>query len=98
MKEPLSISHPKIAKEFDLIKNTPLTADNVTHGSKKKVWWKCDKGHSYDQTIVARTTRNFRCSFCTHRRVSELNSLHSLDAKASKRFDLKKNFHSHQKL
>ena len=40
---------PELAKEWDFEKNKPdLTPDKVTVGSNRSVWWRCDKGHSWE--------------------------------------------------
>lgn len=38
---PLSIVNPILAKEWNYDRNAPLTPDEVTSGSNKKVWWIC---------------------------------------------------------
>ena len=58
----LYTTHPNLLKEWDYDKNTPLTPFNVTYGSHKKVWWKCDKGHQWRIRISNRTTN--ACSCC----------------------------------
>lgn len=35
-----------LLKEWDESRNFPLTPDTVSYGSKKKVWWTCENGHS----------------------------------------------------
>lgn len=54
----LTITHPDIANQFDQRKNLPLSPDNLLYGSNKQVWWKCDKGHSWQARVVARTKEN----------------------------------------
>ena len=41
--------------EWDEEKNIPLTPNNVTHGSGRKVWWHCAKGHSWQAAICGST-------------------------------------------
>ena len=41
-----------LAVEWDSEKNAPLTPQNVTPGSHKIVWWRCQNGHSY-RAIIA---------------------------------------------
>ena len=53
----LASTHPKISKEFDLIKNKPLTPEHFSFGSKKKVWWICKKNHSWNTNIYDRTRK-----------------------------------------
>ena len=42
--------HPELASEWSE-KNLPLTPDDITFGSNKKVWWKCTCGHSWSMKI-----------------------------------------------
>lgn len=55
---PLSLTHPDIAKEWDSSKNAPLTPDDVSSGSNKKVWWKCQNGHEWVAIINSRSRGN----------------------------------------
>ena len=41
-------SYPHLVKEWHPTMNGDLTPEDITHGSKKKVWWLCSKGHSFD--------------------------------------------------
>jgi DNA-directed RNA polymerase subunit RPC12/RpoP len=38
----------------------------VTHGSNKKVWWKCKKGHEWQSMILSRSKGN-GCPYCSGR-------------------------------
>ena len=60
----LSVKYPEIAKEWDYDKNDCLTPDDVTYGSSKKVWWKCELDHEYNLPISKRTSRGQGCSEC----------------------------------
>ena len=61
--------------EWDKEKNASFTPDNVTRGSSRKVWWKCEKGHSY-LTEIRLKTQGCKCPYCTNRKViAEENSL-----------------------
>lgn len=46
---------PDIATEWHPYKNTELKPSSITAYSKKKVWWLCSRGHSYEQTVERRT-------------------------------------------
>lgn len=35
----------KLVKQWDADRNAPLTPQSVSYGSKKKVWWHCERGH-----------------------------------------------------
>jgi hypothetical protein len=59
---PLSRSHPAIAREWHAAKNAPLTAADVTHGSRKRVYWRCtrDRTHVW-QCAVGDRVRTSGC-------------------------------------
>ena len=43
MNNSLAEVHPELVSEWE--KNLPLTPDDITFGSNKKVWWKGTCGH-----------------------------------------------------
>ena len=57
MKKYLS-DYPHLIKEWHPTKNGELKPVDLTHGSNKKVWWLCSKGHSHYSTISNRTSKN----------------------------------------
>lgn len=46
---------PDLSKEWDTVKNLPLIPQDVAAKSTKKVWWKCENGHSWKAIISGRT-------------------------------------------
>ena len=62
-------TNPDIANEWDYQKNEGLTPFDVSHGSTKKVWWLCEKGHSYFARIDHRCIMKSGCPYCHHRKV-----------------------------
>ena len=68
-------SYPHLVKEWHPTMNGDLTPEDITHGSKKKVWWLCSKGHSFDSMPNSRTSRKTGCPYCSGRRVGEDNNL-----------------------
>ena len=64
----LATLYPDLVKEWDFEKNT-LKPDEVTRGTNKKVWWKCEKGHSFEQSIANRTVLGQKCPYCVGQRV-----------------------------
>lgn len=59
----LSTKYPNIAKQWNYKKNKSLKPTQVTYGSSKKVWWKCDKGHEWLASINNRTMGK-NCPLC----------------------------------
>lgn len=51
----LQTKFPNIASQWNYEKNKNLNPTEVTYGSSKKVWWKCEKGHEWEATINNRT-------------------------------------------
>ena len=43
----LTVTHPYLAKEFDLIANFPTTPENITAGTNKKIHWICQYNHKW---------------------------------------------------
>lgn len=82
---------PEIADLWDYELNTISPCD-VTRGSHKVVWWKCDKGknHSF-QSAVYRLTEGRGCNICASKVINQYNSLESKYPEIAKYFDSEKN-------
>ncbi|MFB5088341.1 zinc-ribbon domain-containing protein [Psychrobacillus sp. PGGUH221] len=50
----LSNTHSHLALEWDYSMNGDLTPNNVTKGSHEKVWWICERNHSYPAYVYSR--------------------------------------------
>ena len=85
--------HPKIAKQWHPTKNGKLTPKDLTSGSNKKVWWKCDKGedHIWKTTPLSRTSGNTGCPMCCNKALSKTNSLTALYPEIAKEWHPIKN-------
>ena len=59
----LASKFPQIAAEWHPTKNGDLTPDQITPGSKKKVWWLGKCGHEWDATVASRTGSSRGCPF-----------------------------------
>ena len=68
-KKNLKTEYPQIAKERHPSKNGSLTADMVTPGSGKKVWWLCSQCGSEWEAAVYNRTRGNGCPYCSGRNV-----------------------------
>ena len=76
-KETLDKTHPNLVKEWHPTKNGNLFPISLTHGSNKKVWWKCDKGddHEWEASISNRARLGRGCSVCAGKKVVDSNCL-----------------------
>lgn len=57
---------PELFAEWDFDKNTNLNPNELTSGSNKKVWWRCEKNHSWLSSIHNRT-KGRKCPYCSGR-------------------------------
>ncbi|MEY8350928.1 zinc-ribbon domain-containing protein [Bacillus cereus] len=65
LKKDLSLGHrlPEVAKFWHSEKNGKLTPFDVEARTAQVVWWKCEKGHEWEQDVHSRSqTKN--CSMC----------------------------------
>jgi hypothetical protein len=80
----LDLLFPHIASEWHPTKNEALTPDEVTFGSKKRVWWKCSvsEDHEWVSNIGTRTLRGSGCTYCTltPRSAQEIRLAHELSS------------------
>lgn len=66
----LECLNPRIAGEWNYGRNAPLTPAMLTPKSRRRVWWKCQKGHEWQAAIASRTTQDTHCRVCSRRVVS----------------------------
>ena len=62
----LDVLYPDVAAEWNYEKNNGLRPSDVTYGSAKKVWWRCEKGHEWETQVRTRT-RGKGCPYCSGR-------------------------------
>jgi hypothetical protein len=87
-KPSLAENHPELAKEWHPTNNWKLTPDDVTPGSNKKVWWKCELAddHELEANVVSRSM-GAGCPVCRGLKVVNSNCL------ATSNPDLAKEWH-----
>ena len=72
----LAAVFPEIAAQWDKIKNASLSPTDVLPGTDRRVWWKCEKGHSWQASVSARTgPHKTKCPFCYGKAVDAESSL-----------------------
>lgn len=60
----LGTTHPSIASQWHKEKNGQLTPQSVVHGNHRKVWWRCEKGHEWQASVLSRTSNGNGCPVC----------------------------------
>ena len=48
--------------------DNPQTPAEVSYGSKKKFWWQCSAGHTWQVAVYTRTTGQSQCPYCTRKK------------------------------
>ena len=83
--------HPELAKEWNYEKNGSLNPINVTAGSNKKVWWRCEKGHEW-QAMIKHRNKGSGCPYCAGQRVLKgFNDLQTLNPTLAKEWNYERN-------
>lgn len=63
----LLILRPDVAQYWSG-KNSFLPTQ-VSTGYNEKVWWDCPQGHTYQMTVIAKTSASYKCPVCSGRSV-----------------------------
>lgn len=82
----------ELAKQWHPTKNDDCTPFDVSAGSNKKVWWKCEKGvdHEWEAQINDRSSGN-GCPICRGLKVVNSNSLSTLNPELANQWHPTKN-------
>lgn len=64
----LKTEFPELARQWHPTKNIPLLPSQVTKGSCRIVWWRCERGHEWKAAVKLRTEGN-GCPYCAGRRI-----------------------------
>ena len=59
----LATTHAELALEWDGEKNGALKPEQVSQGSMKRVWWRCERGHGYQAYVFSRA-QGTGCPYC----------------------------------
>ena len=88
----LATTNPELITDWNYEKNNPLTPYDVGKGSEKKVWWKCEKGHEWQQSINKRS-KNSICPYCSNQKVLKgYNDLVTTNPELVKEWNYEKNY------
>lgn len=74
-KNSLKCKSKKLSEEWHPTKNIDLKPENIVVGFRKKVWWKCKKGHEWEAAVYSRWYGGNNCPYCSGRKVCSENCL-----------------------
>ncbi|WP_375088853.1 zinc-ribbon domain-containing protein [Peribacillus sp. RS7] len=86
----LLTKYPEVAKFWNYQKNT-LTPDKVLAGGRKKVWWKCEKGHEWESTINSKIADHHCPYFSGRLAIKGQTDLEALFPEIAKEWHFEKN-------
>ena len=87
----LATVSPKLAAEWHPEKNGTLEPSHVSVGSGKKVWWLCEKKHTWRSAVLNRKTRG--CPYCSGNKVLlGYNDLETIVKDIAGEWDYEKNY------
>jgi hypothetical protein len=90
-KTSLAALHPNIARQWHPQRNGGLTPQQVTAGTRKKVWWLCDREHSWQARISDRVHKGAGCPYCAGRLATSQTSLKALHPTVARQWHPTKN-------
>ena len=86
----LGTLYPDLLKEWDFDKNT-ISPYEIPPGTHKKVWWKCEKNHSWKTNVYVRSIMGNGCPFCAHLVADVDNSFAALYPNLLEEWDYSRN-------
>ena len=85
------INNKSLMQEYNYIKNININLENLSLGSKRKIWWICNKGHEWEASINNRN-KGTGCPQCSGRQVIVgYNDLATVNPKLAKEWNYEKN-------
>lgn len=82
---------PELVLEWDYEKNIDIKPEQVTCCSNKKVWWKCERGHSW-QSVISSRYYGCKCPYCMNRKVlTGFNDLETINPTLALEWDYETN-------
>ena len=64
----MAATHPALAAQWHPTRNGALTPEQLGAGTRKKVWWQCEKGHQWQASVASRAA-GAGCPVCAGKRV-----------------------------
>ncbi|WP_112220124.1 zinc-ribbon domain-containing protein [Legionella quinlivanii] len=86
----LQSENPKLSQQWHPHKNLPLTPQDVSSGSGRKVWWLCPNNHEWEAVINSRN-RGCGCPYCASQKPTRDRNFATEYPELLKEFDLIKN-------
>ena len=63
----LASRYPALARQWHPTRNGALRPEQIAPGTRRKVWWLCEKGHAWQASVASRTGQQTGCPVCAGR-------------------------------
>ncbi len=85
------LNHPDKASEWNYEKNNGIVPELFPSSAKQVVWWKCSKGHEWQDSILDRA-HGKKCPYCSNRRlIKGFNDLMTINPELASEWNYEKN-------
>ena len=64
----LASAYPELARQWHPTRNGALRPEDVAAGTRRKVWWRCEKGHEWQATVASRAD-GAGCPVCAGKKI-----------------------------
>jgi len=64
----LATTHPQYAAQLHPDQNGDITAEKITAGYGRKLWWRCEQGHEWYTSIASRIKNGAGCPICANKK------------------------------
>jgi len=82
--------HPELLNQWDH-ENNQYDPFMIHAGSNKKIWWKCEQGHSWEAVLNSRTKQGTGCSYCLGKMATPEYNFAKANPEKAKFWDYEKN-------
>jgi hypothetical protein len=81
----------QLTQEFAIDLNPDVSLTQLTLGSGKKIWWRCESGHVWKTTLSSRARENRNCPYCAGQKSTSDRNLAVDDPSLAAQWDYTKN-------
>lgn len=87
----LATTHPVLCREWSKVRNRPLKPKDLTAGSGKAVWWRCERKHYWEAAPSTRT-KGHGCPYCSNQKaLFGYNDMETIRPEIAKEWNYEKN-------
>ena len=58
-----------LLRQWHPTKNGTMTPETLSYGSRKKIWWRCERDHEWQSVLYTRTSADSGCPYCAGKKI-----------------------------